>query len=140
MQIKPLKIFIVEDNSFYAALLEYHLKSNFNCEIHKFDSGSRCLEHLHLQPAIITLDYHLPDISGLEVLRKIKAHNIDITVIVISGQEEMETAVSLFREGAYDYLIKDEDTNDRLWQHILNIKEIMKLKQQIKELKEARGI
>jgi DNA-binding NtrC family response regulator len=59
---------------------------------------------------------------------------------VISGQDEMETAVTLFREGAYDYLIKDEDTSDRLWQHILNIKEIMKLKQQIKELKEARDI
>ncbi|MBE0641958.1 MAG: sigma-54-dependent Fis family transcriptional regulator, partial [Bacteroidales bacterium] len=60
-------------------------------------------------------------------------------VVVVSGQEDISTAVSLLKEGAYDYIVKDEDTPNRLWNTIRNLRERMALKQQITELKQEIG-
>jgi len=134
-----MKIFIVEDDTFYGEMLKYHVSLNPEYEVERFATGKECLNNLYKNPKSITLDYSLPDISGMEVLRKIKEFNPEIPVIIISGQEDVRTAVSLLKEGAYDYFVKDEDTKDRLWNALKNIKESIELKQEINVLKEEIG-
>lgn len=134
-----MKIFIVEDDTFYGEMLKYHVSLNPDYEVERFATGKECLNNLYKNPATITLDYSLPDISGMEVLRKIKEFNQEIPVIIISGQEDVRTAVSLLKEGAYEYFVKDEDTKDRLWNTLKNIRESIGLKQEINVLKEEIG-
>jgi two-component system, NtrC family, response regulator AtoC len=127
-----LSIFIVEDDTWYGELLEYHLSSNPDYTVTRFLTGKDCLANLYKNPHIVTLDYSLPDYTGAELLKKIKAQNPAIEAIIISGQEDVSTAVGLLKTGAFDYLFKDGDTTTRLWNSVLNIREKLKLKNEMK--------
>lgn len=133
---KEFSIFVVEDDPFYGDIIEYHLSVNPDITVTKFSTGKDFLDMLHERPNAVTLDYSLPDLSGAEVLKKIKDFDADIPVIIISGQEDISTAIDLLKVGAYDYIIKNEDTKDRIWNTIKNIREKEVLKQEISELKQ----
>ena len=133
---QSFKIFIVEDDVWYSEVLEYLLKLNPEYEVLKYTQGQDCLDNLHLNPAVVTLDYSLEDMNGSEVLKKIKAYNPNIHVIVISGQDDVSTAITLLKDGAYDYIVKDDDAKDRLWNTVRNIQENLSLKEEISELKQ----
>jgi DNA-binding NtrC family response regulator len=135
----PFKIFIVEDDELYGAMLKYHLSLNPDNEVYHYLTGDEVIKNLYKNPSFISLDYRLPDTSGLEVLKKLKEFNEDLPVIIVSGQEDVGTAVELLKEGAYDYFVKDEDTKNRLWNAIKNIKEHAELKHELDELKEEIG-
>lgn len=126
--MQPFRIFIIEDDTWYAEILKYYLSLNPDYEIELFSSGAEALKNLHKKPDVITLDYSLPDMDGVEVLRKIKATFPDLPVIIVSAQEEIGVAVDLLKEGAYDYILKNEETKDRLWKVMLNVREHVQLK------------
>lgn len=130
-----MRIFVVEDNEVYAKSLAYHLSLNPDNEVEVFHSGKECLDNLHKKPAAITLDYSLPDMSGAEVLKKIKLNDSDIPVVIISGQLDVGVAIGLLKEGAYDYLVKDEDVKDRVWNVVNHIRENISLKNEISRLR-----
>ena len=134
-----LKIFIVEDDVWYSELLSYHLTLNPEYEVVCFHTGRECLSNLYLNPDVICLDYTLPDATGEEVLKKIKQLNPEVQIVMISGQEDVKTAVNLLKLGAYDYIVKDEDTKDRLWITINKIRQNIGLQEEISILKEEIG-
>src|ERR1700750_813122 len=136
----PVKIFVVEDDPAYTKFLKYVLGLNPDYEVEFFTNGKECLNNLHKNPAIITLDYSLPDMPGEKVLSQIRSQDPNINVIIVSAQEKIGTAVELLKSGAYDYIIKDNETKDRLLNSINNarnktslIKEIDYLKKEISE-------
>ncbi|AHJ99425.1 sigma-54-dependent transcriptional regulator [Hymenobacter swuensis] len=135
----PITIFIVEDNAWYGELLEYKLAQNPDYTIRRFTTAQSCLQHLHEKPDIITLDYSLPDGKGDQVLLQIQERLPEVAVIVISGQEDVRTAIGLLRQGAFDYLVKDEETADRLWNTVGNIRKQLALRQENTRLKEQIG-
>lgn len=137
--MSAFKIFIVEDDEFYGEMLKHHLQKNPDYEVELFLNGNDCIKNLHKQPSAISLDYSLPDITGHEVIKKIKGYNPDIPVIIVSGQEDISTAVELIKEGAYDYFVKNAETKDRLWIALTKIRENISLKEEIIELKETIG-
>jgi len=92
----PFRIFIVEDDKWYGELLHHHLSLNPEYEIEIFVSGNDLIKNLYKKPSVITLDYSLPDIKGASLLKRIKEHHPDIPVIMISGQEDISTAITLF--------------------------------------------
>jgi two-component system, NtrC family, response regulator AtoC len=139
MKNSPFKIFILDDDVWYSELLEYHLSLNPDYELKKFHSAKDCLSSLYERPNVITLDYSLPDKNGDEVLKKIKEQNPDTQVVIISGQEDVATAVDLLKKGAYDYIVKDEDTPERLWNTINKIRENVSLREEISQLREEIG-
>lgn len=129
-------IFIVEDDAFYGAMLEYHLTLNPDYIVRRFETGKSLFENLHLRPSAITLDYSLPDMDGEAVLKKIQKDYPEIPVIIISGQEDISTAVQLLKNGAYDYIVKDENAKDRLWSTLLRVRETKQLREEISQLRE----
>ena len=72
MPEKPFRIFVVEDSEWYNKLLVYTLSLNPDYEVKSFFNGSDLLESLHEIPDIITLDYQLPDMTGLELFNRIR--------------------------------------------------------------------
>jgi two-component system response regulator AtoC len=133
--LKGFKIFIAEDDIWYSEILRYHLELNPEYEVKTFDSGKKLIKALHEKPDVITLDYSLPDTNGKELLSFLKKESPNSQVIIVSGQDDISTAVELLKDGAYDYLVKNEDTKDRIWKTILNIREKTNLKNELDQLK-----
>jgi len=136
----PVKIFVVEDDPAYTKFLKYVLGLNPDYEVEFYTTGADCVANLYKNPAVITLDYSLPDAPGEKVLGQIRSHDPNINVIIVSAQEKIHTAVELLKSGAYDYISKDHETKERLLNSIHNarnksslIKEIDHLKKEISE-------
>jgi DNA-binding NtrC family response regulator len=136
MSEKAFKIFVVEDDEWYSRLLVHTLSLNPDYEIQSFGTGKDCLANLHQEPDIITLDYRLPDMKGLEVLKQIKEINEDIQIILISEQIDIEVVVTLLQHGAYDYIVKSKDIRERLLNTVNNIRQGSNLKKEIVNLRQ----
>lgn len=135
MAEKHLKIFVVEDNEWYNRLLVHTLSLNPDHEVRSFFNARDLLNNLHEAPDIVTLDYRLPDISGLDVLNRIREENSDIQVILISEQEDIDMAVTLLKQGAYDYITKTGELKGRLLNTVQNIRNGIGLKREISTLR-----
>ncbi len=61
---------------------------------------------------VVLSDISMPDFSGLELLKLIKKYDNDICVVMITGSQDIQTAKSAFRLGAYDFLTKPFDPDD----------------------------
>ncbi len=131
-----LRIFIIEDDEMYGKVLRHQLSLNPDNEVSLFQSGKEFLKHLHQKPDLITLDYSLPDMTCQEILKRIVEFDKDLAVVIVSGQEDIGTAVSLLREGAYDYIVKDENTKDRLWNMVNRIQNRSELVHEVERLRE----
>jgi two-component system response regulator AtoC len=135
MPEKPFKIFVVEDSEWYNRLLVHTLSLNPDYEIKSFSNGKDFLDSLIESPDIVTLDYRLPDITGLDLLKIIREENSDIQVILISEQGDIDTVVNLLKLGAYDYITKSDDIKDRLLNTVKNIRDGIGLKREITSLR-----
>lgn len=136
----PVKIFVVEDDPAYSKFLKYVLGLNPDFDVEYFTSGKECIQNLHKNPTIITLDYSLPDMPGEKVLQEILQVIPEAQVIIVSAQEKISTAVDLMKAGAYYYIPKDTEAKDRLLYTIKNarekvsqLKEIVHLRKEISE-------
>lgn len=132
-------VFIVEDDEWYSDLLSYVVSLNPEYRVKRFGRGDELIRQLHEQPDVITLDYRLPDMNGEKVLRQIKEFNPEIEVIIISEQQNIDTALDLIKLGAYDYIVKTPDIKDKLLNLLSNIRKTGKLKSRLSDLeKEVR--
>jgi len=108
-------VFLVDDDEIYCKLLKQHLQERFKgTEIKTYGTGEECLQDIHSKPDLIVLDFYLNSIDesardGLNVLRQIKAKVPETEVIMLTGEENTETAVSSIKQGAFDYLIKNDN-------------------------------
>lgn len=78
----------------------------------------------------IFLDYHLPKMNGLEVLKKIRDKGIDTPVIMLTGQTEEHIIVELLKEGATDYISKYNLTAETLRLSFENARQLHKIRKE----------
>lgn len=130
-----MRIHVIEDDKVFSKLIEHTLRLVLEVEVVPFYNGNDFLKSLPDNPDIVTLDLGLPDYSGEALLKKIKKFNPDIEVIIISGQDDISLAVQLLKEGAYDYITKDENIKERLLHSINNIISKQSLKNELTQLK-----
>jgi len=136
------KIFIVEDNVFYASLLKNEIVKNKLGKVESFSSGESFLENLFKMPDIVLLDYNLESMNGIEVLKNIKSINPNIQVIFLSAQEKMNVAITSLKYGAYDYVEKNDVAFKRinaLINRILKFNQIVDEQKQFKLVKVLFG-
>ena len=104
--MKLNKLLVVDDEHLIRWSLEQNLKKQ-GYEVVTAGSGEDALRLVREeQPDLVLLDIQLPGISGIDVLEKIKAHDDDIIVIMVTANSGLENAVNAMRLGAYDYISK----------------------------------
>ncbi|MEJ5329619.1 MAG: diguanylate cyclase [Desulfobaccales bacterium] len=104
----PDQILVVDDDAALLQVLTRFLRGQgFGVWAHQ--RGEEALAALKDgEPAVAILDLNLPDLSGLEVMRRLKATCPDTEVILFTGLGGLDSAVAALRLGAYDYLVKSE--------------------------------
>lgn len=110
------KIYVVDDDPFCLAAYDKHLRAQGYLDVSCFLCGGDFLEQLADEPDIVLLDHDLGDMTGLEVLKEIKRFNTNIFVIFASASQQPDLAAASLKNGAFDYIIKDE----HVLEHITN--------------------
>jgi two-component system cell cycle response regulator CtrA len=107
-----MRVLLVEDDSATAKSIELMLKSEgYVCD--STDLGEDGLEIGKLYDYdIIILDLMLPDIDGYEVLRRLRASNVETPVLILSGMAELDAKIKGLGYGADDYLTKPFDKRE----------------------------
>lgn len=135
MSESTCRIFVIEDDPTYTKFLQYVLDLNPEFEVHFFENAKSAIEAMHMKPEVVTLDYALPDMQGEEVLEKIQELHPETSVIVVSAQERIGTAVNMLKLGAYDYIVKDKEAKERILHSIQNARNRVSMVREIGRLK-----
>jgi DNA-binding response OmpR family regulator len=123
----PNKILIVDDEPFNLDLLEQELEDQ-NYTIERANDGAEALEKVSsFLPDLILLDYMMPKMNGLEVLRRLRgdASHRSIPVILLTAKATQEDKVRGLDAGADDYVIKPFDSFELL----ARVRAMMRIKQ-----------
>jgi len=107
-------VWVVDDDRNIRWVLE---KALSRAELHTrcFDNGKSLLDALRVsQPDVIISDIRMPGIDGLELLKEINSDFPEIPVIIITAHSDLDSAVSSYQGGAFEYLPKPFDINDAL--------------------------
>jgi two-component system, NtrC family, response regulator AtoC len=131
-----IKIFVIEDDELFGSVIQGKLEMENSYEITLFTSGEEFLKNLHLNPDIVTIDYNLPDITGIEILKKINNFNKNIITIILSGQNNVEVVVDAYKNGANDYIIKNENSIVELANSVKNLSANVRLQKEVDLLRE----
>ncbi|HVP10671.1 MAG TPA: sigma-54 dependent transcriptional regulator [Phycisphaerae bacterium] len=131
--VKP-RILIIEDEK----LIRWSLRQRFSEEGYQVDDAENATEGLDkLSRAtydLVMLDYKLPDLSGLDVLRRIREDDQDIVVLIMTAYSSVENAVEAMRLGAYDYVSKPFKM-DALMLTVNKALETTRLKREVRDLR-----
>src|SRR5436309_8927489 len=107
-------VLVIADDQTIRHFLPRELKAE-GYQVLTADSGKAGLQLLEKEPAdLVLLDIRLPDLSGIQVLEKIRAQWPDQIVVMLTGEPEHETAVQAMRLGARDYLTKGKPIREEL--------------------------
>lgn len=130
------KIFIIEDNVMYAEAMKQALSKDEAYELEIFHTGQDLLDNLHKGPDVVTIDYMLPDMSGMDVLKKVIKYNSDIQTIFLSGQEDVNKVVEAYKNGVKSYIVKNDNALVELEQSVKNCLSTVSLKKEVALLNE----
>ncbi len=140
--MSSLDILIVEDEPYQREMLRDFLLEEGH-RITEAEDGEKALRLLGAGSFdLVLLDFRMPGMNGLEVLREIKRLNPEIDAVIITAYGTIETAVAAMKAGARDYITKPVDLDelsiliDRIADHRRLVKENQILRQEIK----ARGV
>ncbi len=101
-----MRVLLIEDDSATAKSIELMLKAEgFSLSATELGEEGVDLGKIY-DYDLILLDLSLPDMSGLDVLRHLRAARINTPIMILSGSTEIDTKVKTFGGGADDYLIK----------------------------------
>jgi DNA-binding response OmpR family regulator len=109
MAERKARILIVDDEPPVVQLLsDYLTRQGF--EVSGAYSGVQTLARLsQQQPDVVLLDVRMPELDGVEVLRRIRENYPRIPVLMVSGNDDVELAKETVALGAFDYILKPVD-------------------------------
>jgi two-component system response regulator AtoC len=105
-------ILVVDDEQVLAGAMGDYL-GRYGYAVNVKSSGEAALKTIEQEPPdIVVLDYRLPRMDGLEVLRRIKESRPEVEVIMLTAHGSVESAVQAMKVGAFDYLSKPLDLEE----------------------------
>jgi response regulator of citrate/malate metabolism len=117
--VTALRVLVVDDDFMVARVHRKFVERVPGFEVvGEARTGTEAIDAVReLRPDLVLLDIYLPDMTGLEVLRSLRAATDPVDVLVVSAARDLETVQEAFRGGAVQYLIKPftaEAMRDRL--------------------------
>ncbi len=110
----PIRVFIADDH----ALIRQGIKRIIEFEpdiavVGDAENGSKALEQISLlKPDMILLDFHMPDMTGLEVLRALTDLDLETKIVMLTVADDKKTLLGCIEYGADGYILKDSDTTE----------------------------
>lgn len=109
MELIATRVLIVDDDPASRRLLEVRLRA-LGCEVATAEDGKQAVAVVQRQlPALMLVDLQMPQMGGMELLRKLRQDGVDTPVIVITAHGSIEAVVEAMKEGAYDFIPKPFD-------------------------------
>lgn len=105
---EPLRILIVEDSEDDTLLLvdQLEIEGGRSVDWHRVETENALNEALQQPWDIVLSDYTMPHLSGMQALKVVRQHDIDLPFIFVSGTIGENTAVQAMKSGAQDYVMK----------------------------------
>ena len=108
-----LRVLLIDDHTLFRVGLEALLASRGIEIVASVGSGQECLRLVEeLNPEIVLLDMRMPGINGLEVLKLLRQHQLDLPIVMLTTSTEENDLLESLREGAQGYLLKDMEPDD----------------------------
>jgi diguanylate cyclase (GGDEF)-like protein len=104
-------VLIIEDNPNIANLEKRYLERD-GFTVLTAESGEEGLGLIgdDVHPDILIIDYRLPDMSGVDLMQRLKDKDLEIPSIIVTAAGNEQVAVSAMKLGAMDYIVKDSET------------------------------
>ena len=103
------KILVVDDEPFNLDLLEQEL-AELGYATERANNGAQALQKIaRANPALVLLDYQMPGMNGIEVLRTVRQTDQDLPIVLITAHGSIERAVEAVKAGADDFITKPFD-------------------------------
>jgi two-component system, NtrC family, response regulator AtoC len=115
------RVFLVEDDEIFAFLVENKLNKMEGIDLSTFQLGQDCIDELASAPDVVFLDYSLPVMNGLEVLRLIKERSPQTRVVMLSGLEWQQVVDECMEAGAEDFIQKDSAVASKVQSKLLGM-------------------
>lgn len=104
-------IWVIDDDRSIRWVLEKALKQA-GLAVQSFESADAALKQLQREePMVLVTDIRMPGISGLELLQQITADRPELPVIIMTAHSDLDSAVSAYQGGAFEYLPKPFDVD-----------------------------
>jgi len=143
-RIKPT-LLIVDDEERSTRILKINFQDSYHVLV--ANTGEQALSLLEHEPInLILTDLRMPEMTGNELLKKIRQKNLHIPVIIMTAYGTIENAVASMKMGAYDFILKPlniEDlslTIERALNYSFLLNENVRLKEQLKQYEGFRQI
>jgi DNA-binding NtrC family response regulator len=106
---RKMKVLVVDNETEFASTLAERLRLR-KIKAESVYSGAEALAAIpRFLPDVIILDIQMPDMTGLEVLARVKAIDPTIEVILLTGHGSFEAGITGMELGAFDYIVKPVD-------------------------------
>lgn len=118
---------VVDDEPAIVALFK-HIFAESDISVIAADTASSALELIKLEkPEAVMLDVVLPDGDGLDVFESIKQIDPQLPVVIMTGGQDGQTAITAMQQGAMDYLVKPLDVGalNKVVRHALEVRRLM---------------
>ncbi len=102
-------VHVIDDDEAMRHSLSF-LLTTAGLKVETYDSATAFLRHLpNIKRGCVVTDVRMPDISGIDLLHRLKELNVNLPVIVITGHGDVPLAVEAMKSGALDFLEKPFD-------------------------------
>jgi DNA-binding NtrC family response regulator len=135
----PDRVLIVEDEPAQRVGLEQLVKS-WGFDVSTASNGEEALQQVaSVRPTIVLSDLVMPRMGGLELLKGLRQQDAEITVVLLTAQGTVESAVEAIKIGAYDYVSKPIDPQrlrillDQIVERHGTLREVRVLRKQLRE-------
>ncbi len=135
MEATRNKILVVDDDFLIRSILKEILISR-DYEVDEAENGKQALDMYCDTPVykLIISDMNMPIMSGLDLIKEFRSTQIDTPIIILSGNDEISTAMDALNHGANDYLLKDENIQETVFVSIDRVLEKKQLQEQNAQL------
>ena len=130
-------VLLIDDEEAWLRSFSMTLRAAGVSNIHTCaDSREGTARALELSAALVILDLTMPHLSGMEVLAQLAEACPDVPVVMLTGVNDVGSAVACMREGAFDYYVKTTET-ERLVSGVKRALELQQLRRENSRLKES---